>query len=96
METTTPGWRLGKWLVICDRCGLKKTNDQVQKEWTGLMVCKETCFEHRHPQDFVKGRSDSQKVPFVRPEPADEFVEVTYADTGPSADIPAGTFDNSL
>lgn len=95
-ETMTPGWEVGKWLVICDRCGFKKTNDQVAKEpWTNLIVCKDTCWEPRHPQEFVRPRPDEQKVPFTRPEPADTFVEVTYADTGDSADIPAGTFNTT-
>lgn len=92
----TPGWTLGKWLCICDRCGRKRTNVEVTKEWTGLMVCKDTCFETRHPQDFVRGRPDKQTVPYTRPESTDQFIEVTYADTGDSADIPAGTFNNAL
>jgi len=91
----TPGWELGKWLVICDRCGFKRLNTEVAEEpFTKLIVCKDTCWEPRHPQEFVRPRPDPQKVPFTRPEPADSFVSVTYADTG-ADDIPAGTFDNS-
>ena len=90
----TPGLQLGEWIIICDVCGFKKTNDQVRKEWTGLMVCADTCWEPRHPQEFVRPRPDKQAVPFTRPEPADVTTDVTYADT--LTDIPAGTFDNSL
>lgn len=95
METTTPGWSLGKWLVICDRCGRKRSNDEVLKEWTGLMVCRDTCYETRHPQDFVKGRPDKQGVPYTRPESTDVFIAVSYADVGPSGDVPSGTFGTS-
>lgn len=89
-------WELGKWHVICDRCGFSRVNTEVTKEpWTNLMVCKDTCWEPRHPQEFIRPRADDQSVPFTRPEPADTFIDVTYVDTG-ADDIPAGTFDNSL
>lgn len=96
----TPGWELGKWLVICDRCGFKKTNDEVMREpSTNLMVCKDTCWEPRHPQEFIRPHPDEMKVPFTRPEPTDTFTEVTYADESVGTQdntIPSGTFDNSL
>ena len=65
-----------RWHVICDRCGFKKYNTEVRKEWTGLMVCRDTCFEARHPQDFVRGTPDRQTVPDPRPEATDTFLEV--------------------
>lgn len=68
----------GTWNVICDRCGVKRKADQVRKEWTGLIVCKDKCWEARHPQDFVRAVNDDQSVAFVRSEPADQFVSVTY------------------
>ena len=92
----TPGWSLGKWLCICQRCGRKRVNDEVAKEpRTNLLVCKDTCWEAVHPQEFVRSRPDEQKVPFTAPEPTDTFVEVTYADVGPSGDIPSGTFNTT-
>jgi hypothetical protein len=73
---------IGKWNVICDRCGGKQKSDEVTKTWDGLIVCKPEvtpgCFEHRHPQDFVRPVTDNQSVPFVRAEPTDQFVDVTY------------------
>ena len=92
MEVMTPGWELGKWLVICDRCGFKKTNDQVRKEWTGLIVCADTCWEPRHPQEFVRPRPDEQKVAFTRPEPTDVELAVPALDAE-YLDLP-GTSDN--
>jgi hypothetical protein len=78
---TTPGWEIGKWLVICDRCGFKKTNDQVAKEpSTNLIVCKDTCWEPRHPQEFVRPRPDPQGVPFTRPECTDVFIDTPVID----------------
>lgn len=65
-----------KWLAICDRCGFCRNSDQLRKEWTGLMVCRATCWEPRHKQDYVKGVPDRQNPPWVRPEPADVFLTV--------------------
>ena len=89
---------LGKWWVQCDRCGFKYKNDQVKKEWNGLIVC-EPCFETRHPQDFVRAVKDDQRVEFTRPEPADVFIDPGYdADVlaQPHQTKPSGTFDNGL
>ncbi len=62
------------WRVICDRCATKRWSGDLRKEWTGLMVCADTCWEPRNPQDFVKGVPDKQNPPWVRPEPADVFI----------------------
>ena len=88
----------GKWNVICQRCGVKYKNDEVEQEWTGLLVCKKKCFENRHPQDFVRGVPDDQSVPYTSPEPTDVYVDVTYDTTTgvQNHTIPTGTFDNSL
>jgi hypothetical protein len=58
----------GDWNVICDRCGLKKKRSQCRMTWDNLLVCSDTCWESRHPQDFVRGRVDSQRVPISRPD----------------------------
>lgn len=41
--------------------------------WDGFFVRKDF-WEARHPQDFVRGRKDKQRVPIARPEKADVFV----------------------
>jgi hypothetical protein len=72
-------------LAICDRCGFQYDLTQLRKEWTGLMVCHgagtNNCWEHRHPQEFVRGVRDDQVIrPNMRPEPADTVVSVTVQD----------------
>lgn len=59
------------WRVICQRCGFKKWNHELKREWTGLRVCADTCWEPRHPQDFVRAKPDKQNPPWVSPEPAE-------------------------
>ena len=67
---------MGRYHVICDRCGFKRWNHETAREWTGLRVCKDTCLESRHPQDFVRGKADRQSVPDPRPRPTDVFLNI--------------------
>ena len=73
---------LGQWNVVCDRCGTYQKSGDVTKTWDGLIVCKPEvkrgCFEHRHPQDFVRAIKEDTSVPFTRPDPGDRFVDVTF------------------
>jgi len=80
---------LGNWNAICDICGLKFKATELQKDWRGLMVDK-ACFEQRHPQDFLRVRSDDPSVPWTRPQGSDIFTgpacflwdQSAYADLG--------------
>jgi hypothetical protein len=67
------------WLVICDRCGFKYHSMQLKKEWNGLMTCS-TCWEPRHPQDFVKAVPEEKTPPWTRPEATDTYVPICYLD----------------
>lgn len=74
--------RIGSYNVICDRCGFKLDAGQTRMEWQGLRVCK-SCWEPRHPQDFVRGRVDKQRVPNPRPDPTPIYLttnEITSDD----------------
>lgn len=73
-------FKSGSWNITCDRCSKKTKADEIKKEWTGFLVCP-VCFEHRHPQDFVRARQDKISVPFNRPRPVDIFTGVTYITT---------------
>lgn len=82
-------YRPGDFYRICDRCGAKKRASETAKEWNNLMVCTDGCFEERHPQDFVRGRVDRQRVPDPRPEPTMTLIgpltTVTTAAANPGA-----------
>jgi hypothetical protein len=83
------------WRAVCDVCGFEFYNTELKKRWDNLMVCSKD-WEPRHPMDLIKvKKEESQNLPWTRPEPADVFISVTYADTG-NNDIPDGTFNNSL
>lgn len=94
-------FELGKWLVLCDRCGFQRTNDQVTHTWDNHIVCKPTikvgCYETRHPLDFVRGVVDDTSVPFTRPVPTDVNVTVSYVAPTVGVQettIPSGTSGN--
>lgn len=74
-------YRPGNWRVICDRCGQEFYASELRLEWTNLRVCR-TCFDYRHPQDFVRGVTDKQSPPWTRPEAPDEFVDIRGFDDG--------------
>lgn len=93
-RTRNPGWQNGQHWVVCDRCEDVVRKRDVQKEWTGLVVCKE-CFEQKHEQEYVRGRPEKIAADQpLRPEPEDNYIEVTGAT--PPESLPPGTNDNEL
>jgi hypothetical protein len=56
----------GLWKAQCDRCGFWLKSDKLRLEWTGLRVCS-ACLDHRHPQEFVRGKADKQVTAWSRP-----------------------------
>jgi hypothetical protein len=70
----------GMPLAQCDRCGFTFHLSELSKEWTNLLVCA-SCFENRHPQEFLKGKEDKQTLPNMRHVTTSEeatFVEKTF------------------
>ena len=63
----------GEWLLICDSCGSVIYASEAYHRWDGMIVCRQD-FEHRHPQDMLRGVADRQVVPFSRPEATDVFL----------------------
>ena len=56
---------LGDYNAVCDMCGSKFKAYQLKKTWDGSMRCP-TCWEPRHPQEFVRGAQDQQTPPWTR------------------------------
>ena len=70
-------YKVGDWNLICDSCGKKIKASHSRHRWDGFIVC-DSCFEHRHPQDFVRAKLDKITVPFSRPRSEDVFITVQY------------------
>ncbi len=85
----------GDHYKICDVCGFQKRSSQTFKRWDGLMVCEED-WEPRHPQDFVRGRTDRQNVPDPRPEPLVSLVGPLTTTVSAVAAAGATTFSVEL
>jgi len=66
--------RHGDWRIIDDLTGFEIWASESVRQWNGLRVHRDNA-DYRHPQEFVRGRPDRQKVPFTRPEPPDVFLE---------------------
>lgn len=58
----------GEYLVVCDRCGLRRYRGECQFTWDNLLVCRDTCWEPKHPQWYVKNIHNVQRVPDPRPD----------------------------
>lgn len=80
-HTRNPGHQPGNHWMVCDRCGFDRRLAEMRKEWTGLWVCEDKCWESRHPQDFVRGVPDSPAVPVSRSPP--EIVYITAGSVTP-------------
>ena len=63
----------GDYNVICDICGFKYKASETRLQWNNLLACS-TCYEERHPQDFVRGIRDDQRVPIPRPDTEPVFI----------------------
>lgn len=64
-------YRPKAWNALCDVCGFKKKSFDLRKRWDGMYCCP-TCWEPRHPQDFLRARKEtSNHLPWTRPEPSD-------------------------
>lgn len=91
-------YKHGDWNAVCDVCGWKFKASQLKKRWDGAIVCPAD-YELRHPQDLIRHVPEKQGVDFVRREPPDTFITVTYvADTVgiQSNFIPEATFTEYL
>lgn len=66
----------GTW-SICDRCSFKRRRQDVAQEWTGLMVCIDTCFDPR-PAILTAPDVGPEGVPLpdIRPRPPNLFIDV--------------------
>lgn len=53
------GYRSGNNWDTCDRCGFERRVSELEDEWNGLTVCIDTCYENRHPQDFLRVREET-------------------------------------
>lgn len=80
--------------AICDFCGEKFKASQLREQWDGLMACSKD-YSPRHPQEYLRGKSDDQSVEWTRSEGTDVETDTTaWADT--TTPVPSGTNNGDL
>lgn len=68
----------GDHYVICDMCGFRRHRSACRTNWKGFIVCADTCFEERHPQEYmVRPRPDRQAVRDARPEKTPVYIDTS-------------------
>ena len=72
----------GDWNVYCDYCDKKRKASDCRLTWDNALVCSDTCWEPRHPQDFVRGKVDKQRTPphLTRPDDQQGFTDTTLSE----------------
>lgn len=70
-------FKSGSWNCICMLCGVQYKAEDMLKRWDGMLVCKND-WEPRHSLDFLRATPERGTVPFVAPEPTDQFVAIPY------------------
>lgn len=69
-----PTWVSGDSKFICDSCGFLRKRSEGRMRWDSFFVCSDTCWEPRHPQDFIKTvTGEGRAVQPSRPEQPDLF-----------------------
>jgi len=59
--------------ILDDRSGLRIRASEARMEWNGALVHQDD-WEPRHPQDFVRGVKDDQRVQNPRPDIVPTFI----------------------
>lgn len=77
-------WRFvpGDPWAICDSCGFKKRRSHLRMRWDGFLVCSDTCWHPRQPQEFSS--TEAEKKVVVNPRPPNDPVYVEYSDVDPT------------
>lgn len=72
-----PNYVSGQPWAICDRCSKKRRRQDVAREWTNLIVCRDTCWDSRPPQlDPPEVWPEGIPLPDIRPRPNNLFIDV--------------------
>jgi hypothetical protein len=85
----------GDHWVMCELCGMKYRRSECRKNWKGQIVCMDTCYEPRHPQDTVKVRPDTARPSDPRPD-SNHTLSITNASTTTASDLEASYDDSDV
>lgn len=75
---------LGGVYAICMRCGFKRRQRDIAKEWTNLLVCRDTCLDP-YPPDMIPPRVWPEGIPIPDPAPRPPDIFVTPGPIDPDS-----------
>ncbi len=76
--TLSPGYRPGSHWATCDRDGFQYRAEDLKETWDGLWVNDED-YETRHPQDFLRVKSERISVTQpIRPENTSNLIDEPF------------------
>lgn len=81
-ETRARKYKAGDHKVICDVCGLTYMRSETKLQWNNLLACHD-CFDPKHPQLNIRGKTDRQNVDIARPEPENDDFMYFYTPPSP-------------
>lgn len=67
-------YRLGRHTVTCHQTGFEMYDDEVIRQWDGLVVGRKYA-DYQHPQELRRSRPERSPPPPLNPEPPDTFVQ---------------------
>lgn len=70
----------------CMRCGFKRRLPELAKEWTGLRVCRDKCWDPR-PPELRAPRYRPEGLPLPNASPQTVPVEREYGDKGDPSEL---------
>ena len=70
-------YRKSDWKAVCWVCGGDFYASQMRMRWDKVWVCGRD-WEPRHPQDFVRARTEEQAPPWTQNIPATTFTAVCF------------------
>ena len=70
-------YKPGDNYVQCDQCGFKRLASECKMTWNNLFVCKDTCWEEKHPALIPRKIMPDKQIAKITRRPADIFIEPT-------------------
>jgi hypothetical protein len=81
--------KIGDHNSWCQRCGFKYKASELQKEWTGLLVCP-PCLDLRHPQDLIRGVRETPPPKDQSPRNDGPSPLIPFTEDAPPVGFPPG------
>ena len=70
-------YRPGRHLVVCDTSGEEVWDDEVRRQWNGLLVRKQS-WDPQHPQERIRVRPERGAVFPTRPVPDPVYLSTVF------------------